>query len=186
MQKRNLWDLGFGLTVLVFGIVALFVWFPNDIRGGFIERSPAGRPEPGDTFFPVLLVSAMMVLAAIQVVRAWLSPSPATEVLTGENLRFLIFFLIVFGVGIALMRWTGPVVVQVLDVGSYRNLSDTMPWKYIGYLTGGLWLGVGIIVWIEGRIRLMPLMVVCTMLVALILIFDVALGTVRLPPNADL
>lgn len=185
-QKQNPWDLGFGLAVLGFGLLALFVWFPNDIRGGFIERSPAGKPEPGDTFFPVLLIGGMMVLGAVQVVRALLIPSKASETLDAGNLKFLAVFLLIFGIGIVLMRWTGPILVWAFDVGSYRNLSDTIPWKYLGYIVGGLWMGLCTISWIERRVQVKSLLIVCAMLVVLILIFDIALGTVRLPPNADL
>lgn len=48
MQKR--WDIGIGLFGLLFAILALTVWFPNDIKGDFVELTRAGRPEPGMRF----------------------------------------------------------------------------------------------------------------------------------------
>jgi len=182
------WELGFGLAVLAFGAVALLVWFPSDIRGGFMERSPAGKPEPGDSFFPVMLVAMMMALGMVQVIRTLLTArtDAPTENLDVGNVRFLLFFVLLFGGAVALMRWSGPLAVQVFEAGTYRNLSDTPPWKYIGYIVGGVWLGYGAVVWIEGRVRFKPLLVVCFALFVLVVIFDLLLGTVRLPPNADL
>ncbi len=45
---RDPWNIGFGAVVLVSALLALTVWFPNDIKGGFIDLNQVGKPEPGD------------------------------------------------------------------------------------------------------------------------------------------
>lgn len=186
-RRPDPWELGFGLVVVALGAVALLVWFPNDIRGGMVERSPAGRAAPGDAFFPVALVVAMMALGAAQVVRALMGGGVAapTARLDAGNLRFVLGFVALFAGSMAIMRWSGPLAAHLLDTRPYRALSDTPPWKYLGYAFGGLWLGYGSILWMERRARIKPLLAILLTLVILAVIFDVLLGTVRLPPNAD-
>lgn len=192
----DLWESGFGITVIAFCLLALLFWFPNDIGSGFIGYSPAGKPEPGDAFFPILLAAAMLVLGMVQLLKS-LSPRGAGRERTAmgrigpSNLRFLALFVALFSAAIAIMAWLGPLTVSVLARAglleqSYRQLSSTFPYKYIGYVGGGFALPFTLMVWIEGRPQWRQAWVIAALLLALILIFDVLLRNVQIPPNADL
>lgn len=187
------WDVGFGVVFLAGSLLALLVWFPADIRGGFFHVNAIGRSEPGDAFFPILLAATLVTLSVVQLTAAILRPPPAGEPrlrLTVRNMRFLALFVAITAAGLAIMFWLGPVVVwgmQALGLteAEYRHLTDTAPYKYIGYVVGGFLMTVGLIVWGEGRIRRVGLVTVIVVLATAIVIFDVLLTNVLLPPNAE-
>ncbi|TQV81768.1 hypothetical protein [Denitrobaculum tricleocarpae] len=194
-EALNPWDIGFGAALLVFALWALFFWFPADIPTGFFFINSVGREEPGDAFFPIILASLLAGLSLIQMILSWRNRRSGDEAgvtggITLSNLKFLALFLTVVGVGLGLMYWLGPVTVAVLNAaglldGTYRNFSDTVPYKYLGYVAGGSVMTLALIVWAEGRVRPVAVMIVIAVLVVAILLFDVALRNVLLPPNAD-
>jgi hypothetical protein len=193
------WDIGFGAVLLAASLAALLVWFPNDITGGFVEAGFGGRREPGDAFFPVLLASALAGLAAVHVVLALLGrgqrpPGPGADPesgrLTPRNLAFFAGFHAIVLAGLALMYGLGPLAVSLAkSVGlvdlDYRQLADSAPWKYLGYLAGGFVMTAGLIALVEGRLRRRAVLTVLIVLALAVLLFDVALTNVQLPPNAD-
>ena len=88
------------------------------------------------------------------------------------------------------MYWLGPLTVAALNTfgwldASYRALSDTAPYKFIGYVVGGFVMTITLIAWTEGRIRWASVLSVLITLTVAILIFDLLLKNVLLPPNAD-
>lgn len=189
------WDIGFGVTVFVASLLAIFVWFPADIRGGFIHVNVTGKAEPGDAFFPILLSATLAILSALQVIISLLRGSPPITPgeqgrLTRDNLVFLAGFLAICVTGLAVMYGLGPVTAWtlqkfgLLDVG-YRYLTDTAPYKYLGYVVGGISMTVALIAWTEGRVRLVSVLTVVIVLTTMILIFDQLLANVLLPPNAE-
>ncbi|MEM9783150.1 MAG: hypothetical protein AAF899_11805 [Pseudomonadota bacterium] len=187
------WDIGFGAVMLVGALLALFVWFPNDIQTGFIFTNAIGRVEPGDSFFPVLLAIVMAALGAAQILLALIRGRPAgapARRLTGANLRFMATLFGIVLAGLAVMYWLGPAVVTVMNAlglleGSYRLYTDTAPYKYLGFVTGGLGMTLALIWRTEGRLRRASVLSVVLVLLASILIFDILLKNVLLPPNAE-
>jgi hypothetical protein len=189
---RDPWNIGFGAVVLVSALLALTVWFPNDIKGGFIDLNQTGKPEPGDAFFPVILACMLLVLSAAQLLGALFGrrPQAPSGRLTVENLKFLLIFYLIVLIGLTVMYWLGPMVVETLrSMGaidqSYRQLVDTRPYKYLGYVTGGFIISLGLIVWAEGRMRVRAILSVVIVQALLILVLDILLRNVLLPPNAD-
>lgn len=192
MAVRTRWDIGFGLLTMALSLLALFVWFPNDIVGGFIEVSAIGRTVPGDAFFPVILAVGIFLLGALQAVLATSRamagrPTPA-RTLTFSNVRFVAALVAIVLGGLTLMVWLGPLTVDALNTvevleGSYRNFSDTAPYKYIGFVVGGFSMTVALIVFTEGRLRRASVVAIITVLAGAILIFDILLKNVLLPPN---
>lgn len=190
------WDIAFGAGVLAASVAALLWWFPSDIRGGFIEVGTGGRREPGDAFFPVLLAATMLVLSVVHLVAALLGKAtkPGEEAdagrLTWANLHFLaVFHAVVLG-GLAVVYWLGPVIVYFLGAlgaldASYRHLVDTVPYKYLGYVAGGFGMTVALAAWAEGGLTRRAIVAVAIVITASVLIFDVFLTNVPLPPNAD-
>ena len=196
-SKRNApdpWDIGFGVVVLVGALLALFVWFPADIPTGFFFTNAIGREEPGDAFFPIMLAVLLAILSVIQLALAIFKgkpvnaePSPALKL---QNFKFLAIFILISLTGFAIMYWLGPLVVSLLNAigtldATYRQLTDTAPYKYIGYVVGGFAMSIALIAWTEGQIRPRSVFTVLLTLVVAIIIFDVVLKNVLLPPNAD-
>jgi len=191
------WDMGFGVVVLLAAAAALAVWFPLDIQGGFVEAGPNGKPEPGDAFFPVLLASALLALAVLHLAVVYIrrgsnleDDDKAAGRLTPGNIRFFLLFHAIVIAGMAVIYWFGPLAVGAMnavglvDVG-YRQLTDTAPYKYLGFLAGGGMMTLVLICWSEGGLRRRSLITLVLLLVALIVLFDVLLTNVQLPPNAD-
>lgn len=189
------WDIGFGAVIFVASLAAIFVWFPNDMRGGFFFVNPIGKTEPGDAFFPTLLAATLALLSGLQLFLSLTRGSPpvspgAQGHLTKDNIRFLILFTAICVGGLLIMYLLGPAAAWVMrsfgviDV-EYRYLTDTAPYKYLGYVTGGFLMTVSLIGWTEGRLRRVSIISVLTVIVVSIIIFDQLLTNVLLPPNAD-
>ena len=191
------WDLGFGVVVLAGAATALLVWFPLDIQGGFMEPGSDGTPEPGDAFFPVLLASALLGLSILHLAVATLRRRPATTGsgepagrLTPDNIRFFLLFHAVVVAGMAVVYWFGPLLVAALGGAglldaTYRQLTDTAPYKYLGYVVGGGAMTLVLMAWAEGGLRPRAVATVALVLAALVGLFDGLLSNVQLPPNAD-
>jgi len=192
------WNIGFGVVTLAASLLALFVWFPLDIKGGFIQTNLTGNLEPGDAFFPILLAAALVALSLVQILAAFLTRGPSSAQVSEEtgrlsfrNLKFLVCFFSILVVGLTIMFWFGPLVTEMLGaVGlidqSYRQLVDTVPYKYLGYLVGGFAMTTALVWWTEGRLRPRAVYTVVAVLAACILIFDILLDNILLPPNADI
>lgn len=189
------WDIGFGAVLFLFALGALLIWFPYDIRGGFLDVDHAGKPEPGDAFFPVLLAGAILLLSAIHVLKALLSNRQSVTAeqqgrLTRDDLIFLFVFNAIVVTSLAVMFWLGPLATLAANffTGSeltYRQLVDTVPYKYIGYCVGGFVMTASLIAWAEAGLRWRAILSVLAVIAASIIVFDVLLFNVQLPPNAD-
>jgi len=189
---RDPWNIGFGVVVLIAAILSLLVWFPNDIKGGFIELNQVGKPEPGDAFFPIILASMLVVLSCGQLVSVIFGPHSqhASGRLTFHNLKFLITLYAIIAAGLLVMFWLGPLVVNVLRAAgvvdnTYRQLADTVPYKYLGFVVGGFIISFGLIIRAEGMVRTRAALTVIVVIAVLIFILDILLHNIQLPPNAD-
>lgn len=189
---RDRWNIGFGAVALAVALLSLLVWFPNDINSGFISINQIGKPEPGDAFFPIILAGMLLVLSAGQLLGAVFSrkPQPPSAKLTPDNLKFLFVFYAIIIIGLTVMYWLGPLVVEALRaIGAidhtYRQLVDTAPYKYLGYAVGGGILTLGLIARAEGMIRPRAALTVVVVIASLIFILDILLHNIQLPPNAD-
>ena len=189
------WDIGFGAVLFLLALGALLIWFPSDIRGGFLDVDHAGKPEPGDAFFPVLLAGAILLLSAIHVVKALLlNRQRVTEEqqgrLTRDDLIFLVLFNAIVVISLAAMFWLGPLATFAVNFFTgkeltYRQLVDTVPYKYIGYCVGGFVMTASLIGWAEAGLRWRAVLSVVAVITASIVVFDILLFNVQLPPNAD-
>lgn len=195
-SRNARWDVGFGLVLVAFAVLALLVWFPNNIAGGFIVTSRAGKIGPGDAFFPVLLAGAILVLSLIDLAMSALRARRDNHApggigkLTPGNLAFLGRFHVAVFLGLVIMFWLGPIVTalqNVLTDGAltYRQLADTVPYKYIGFIVGAAVVTLPTIAWAEGGWRARSVLCVLAVVAMIIVVFDVLLTNVQLPPNAD-
>lgn len=191
---RDPWDIGFGAVTLVITLLTITVWIPNDIKGGFIEINHIGKPEPGDAFFPIILASLILVLSAGQLIGAVFNrkAQPTSGRLSQNNLKFIFLFYAIVFAGLAVIYWVGPLVVEISKMlgildhdTTYRQLVDTAPYKYFGYIVGGFAMTMALITWVEGVVRPRAIWTVIIVLASLILILDILLQDILLPPNSD-
>lgn len=188
------WNLALGLIFTAFALLTLLIWIPNDIETGIVEKVRR-RVEVGDAMFPAVVATALLVVGALlSITSAWDmrqgGSNDSDGRLTLANGRHLVWLITVVAISLALMTWTGPLVVAAFnafgaDLGSYRELRDTMPYKYLGFVLGGLFLVCGLITAIEGRPRLNALLTAVGAVVALILLYDLPFDDLLLPPNGD-
>ena len=185
------WEIGIGLFGLLFAMLVVFYWVPNDIKGAFLDTTRGGKLEPGDAFFPVLAGGFIGFVALIQIVSAVMAKAPDENAgsyarIDSQNLVFLASFLGVLAVSIGVLQWAGPFAVWLFETDvTYRQMVDTVPYKYIGFALGGFLLTFALITWAEGQLRWWPAAVSLALVVLLIIIFDILLSNIQLPPNAD-
>ena len=97
---------------------------------------------------------------------------------------------VVLVLGLVLMVFTGPVVVESInglggEIGTYRQLRDTVPYKYLGFAAGGFVLVFGAIRVVENRFSMAAAGVAIGAVVVLGFIYDVPFDNLLLPPNGD-
>jgi hypothetical protein len=196
-QGAGRWNLWFGLATLLFALVCLLWWFPQDIPGGFTTTSVAGRTVPGDAFFPILLVGLIVPLALLQLLGHWRSArtgAPAEEVggLTRANLLYLGKLALLLASWLAVTTWSGPLLVALwvaatgAEISGYRALSGTFPVNVLGFVLGAFWLICNLILMTRHTLRGVDVLAAAAVIAVLVLIFAGLLDDVLLPPNADL
>lgn len=176
----------------LFGVVALFVWIPNDIEGGFIETFRRQR-SVGDAMAPTVVAIAIIVVSVLMGVISFLARKKDATAIDGPDLKSRFFSARIGAILIAslvVMVFAGPLTVDVLnllgfEVGTYRALRDTIPFKYIGYALGGFLMVFGIIRVIENRTTRTDILTSIFTVIALILLYDVPFDDLLLPPNGD-
>ncbi len=186
MRRMNT-DVVLGLGVVLVALLAIFAWVPDDTATGLIVKL-RGRVSIGDALAPTAAF-VLMVVAGFLIVFEGRGKKGLPH-LSVANLRFVALFVALFLVSVILMRWTGPVLVDLAHmVGStdhsYRDLRDTAPWKYTGFVTGGTFLVTMLISLIEHRLSWRALLIGLAATALLILIFDVPFPDLLLPPNGD-
>ena len=175
-----------GLCVLAAVLVA-FVWVPLDVDSGVVEQVRR-RVQIGDSLAPVTAAVFIAIggLLLLFVERR----SPEQPVLTLQNVRFIGISAVIIVAGFLIMRFTGPLTVDVFnwltgDDLKYRLLRDSAPWKFIGYFIGGIFVVAGLMAQAEGGITRKNLGIAVAVVIALILVFDVPFDDLLLPPNGD-
>ena len=110
--------------------------------------------------------------------------------LSPSNISFLVKLFAFIVVSMALMEWVGPLTADALraaghDVGTYRQLVATVPYKYLGFIAGGLVMVIGLTALIEGRITRAGVVTAVFTIAVLIIVYDVPFDSLLLPPNGD-
>ncbi len=159
--SRNRTDTWLALACIAAALLAALIWIPADSGTGIIQEVRR-QVTIGDALAPTLaagfiLLGALMTLVGRRQDGAGLSLG---------NLVFLGLLLAAFAVSFALMRWTGPAAVALVETAtgqelSYRALRDTAPWKYAGFVLGGGVLIAALIAAAEGRVRARAILIPC-------------------------
>ncbi len=185
MKHNNKGELVLGLAFLAFALFVLLIWVPLDTDTGLIEKVRR-RWVIGDALAPSVAAVLIALGGGLVTINALLGrgePMP----LGWSSLRFAGLSFGLLFVAFLLMRWIGPLAVTLAgEAESYRNLRDTLPWKYLGFLSGGFVLIFVSIVAVERRLTVRAFLVAVLAPLIIALVYDLPFDDLLLPPNGDL
>lgn len=178
------------IALLASGII-LFIWIPLDVDTGIIEKVRR-QVILGDAFAPSIAAAliglgGLLILFERKNSSADANQPEAHRGATLNDLKHSFILLGIASVSLILMRYTGPMVLGVIEGSDaeYRLLRDTAPWKYIGFVTGGMCLIVSLIAFTERRLRWQHFLIALLAVLALIAFYDLPFEDLLLPPNGD-
>lgn len=206
MNSRG-WDIALAVVFLAAAVFALAWWIPNDTETGVLYEDRYSV-EIGDAMAPtVLAIAIALVSLAIGISAVLRRDKPRHEPngeshaeqdvpdstigLTAGNSLAISVLAAICAVSMALMVWSGPALVAIIqwfgsDIDSYRHVSDTPPYKYTGFVTGGLFMVFSLICWVEGRFSWRAAAIAAATVLALIMVYDLPFDSLLLPPNGSL
>ena len=170
-----------GLACIAFALLVAFVWIPLDTETWLVERK-RGRNIVGDSLAPTL-AAAFVLIAGIMLMfhRGGDEDKPSRD-----NLRFIGTMIGIGVVSLLIMRWAGPALAALLaEGGDYRLLRDTAPWKYTGFVAGGVVLILAMIAFVEEQLSWRAMLIALAAVAGIILLYDVPFDDILLPPNGD-
>lgn len=184
-----------GLVIVAFALFTVTVWIPLDTDTGLVEEIRR-QVTIGDALAPsiagvfLLLGGAMLILFERK--------APDRPVLNIGSLGFIASIVLLLVAGLFVMRFAGPGLVALAGPGlvalvnlfvdapmEYRLLRDSIPWKYVGYFSGGTILLTGMISLVEGRLTGRAVLAAVGAVIILIIIYDLPFDDLLLPPNGD-
>ena len=181
MKRISSPDGQLGLVCILLALLALFVWVPLDIDTGIVEKLRR-RISIGDSLLPVAALG-FVIVGGLMTIASSAEDAPS---LTARNAVFLIKLFAVLAVALAIMRWLGPLAVELAGEDRlYRALRDTAPWKYIGFVGGGSLLVAGLMALVEGRVTGRGFLMGLLAAIVLVVIYDLPFEDLLLPPNGD-
>ena len=197
MQKLNTaiqkapWTLGLALFFFAASLFTLFVWIPFDIETGVIETFRR-RTTIGDAMAPTVMAVGILIASILMAGTAIFRPDTElnSDGLDKQSFSFIGRLILAIGLGLVLMLYAGPVFVDLVnvmggEVGTYRNLRATYPYKLIGYVIGGFVLVFGAISVVENRFSKGAALASILAVVVLTLLYEVPFDNLLLPPNGN-
>ncbi|UTW13113.1 hypothetical protein [Marinobacterium rhizophilum] len=190
-MNNQRWEIALGGFAVVFALLTVLAWIPASVESGLIEQVRR-QVIIGDALMPTVCAVLIGGIGLMLLTRR----APHTEGadktagLSAANLRFASVLAGVIGLGLALMVNLGPWSVELAqalgaDLPAYRDLRDTAPWKYIGYLAGGFVIVMGLVSFIQGRIAVRSALVALVSVLVMAMIIDLPFEHLLLPPNGD-
>lgn len=181
-------DRWLSILVILFACVLVFLWIPADVETGIIEKVRSQK-NIGDAMAPTIAGAVLGLGGLMLLLQSLLGHSEEKIGISVINLKFLGWLIGIVLVSLLVMRWLGPLVTPLLtgsdDPAIYRSLRDTLPWKYIGYLSGGFIMIFGLMTFIQRRFSWINFIVALLAVLVLALIYDLPFDNLLLPPNGD-
>lgn len=172
-------DRVLGLIALALGLFISLYWAVTDSETGLIEKA-RGRSSIGDAMAPTI-AGALLAGAGL-----WLIISGAQKrSFYLRNFTYLLGILTTLFLSLGLMRWGGPLLVEMLTGTEYRPQRDTVPWKYAGFVLGGTVLITTLIFIVERQIKASRILIALGVTILLTLLYDLPFDDLLLPPNGD-
>lgn len=185
MLEKTKTDLVLGLLITFAAVLVLFVWIPFDVETGIFEKVRR-RTEIGDSFAPAIAASLLMLGGILLVFETFRHASYTR--LSFHSVVYAVTLLLVFAVAMAIMRWAGPIAVDLFagpEANDYRPLRDTPPWKYIGFVLGGTFLVTALISAVEQKVTFRSIAIGLLATIAILLVYDLPFDDLLVPPNGD-
>ncbi|HJO86983.1 MAG TPA: hypothetical protein QF359_08485 [Rhodospirillales bacterium] len=192
MQNEK-WTVGLAVFLVIAAAATLFIWIPNDIETGVVETFRR-RVTIGDAMAPTMVAAALLVVSILMGVTAYFGgrqqKHAAKAGLDKQSFTFLLRLTIAVGLGLGLMVYTGPVIVDIInsfggEIGTYRHLKAAFPYKYLGYVLGGFFMVFGLIRVVENRFSASAAWASIIAVLVLTILYDVPFENLLLPPNGD-
>ena len=192
-MKYDRWTLGLAVAAVVSAALTLGIWIPNDIESGLVETFRR-QTTIGDAMAPTMLATGIFIVALAMGLISWLRSRFGYKErqvgLDRLSIEFLFRLAAIIVLGLLLILYCGPLSVDLInalggEIGSYRVLRDTVPYKYIGYFLGGFVMIFGIIWLIEQRPTRSAALVSLVAVIVLIVLYDLPFDDLLLPPNGD-
>ena len=188
-MRGDPWSLGVAAVFAAFALLTLGVWIPADVESGVVETFRR-RIVIGDAMAPTAVAGGMIVAAFLLAVSAVFGRRREEDAPDRQSVLFVVRLAAAIAAGLVLMSHTGPLVVEAIDglggaIGSYRELRDTVPYKYLGYLIGGAVLVAGTIAVVEQRLTRGAALAGIVAAVVLAALYDLPFDDLLLPPNGD-
>lgn len=192
MQSSTRWNLGLALLLIASSLVTLVWWIPMDIESGLVIEERRAIVV-GDALAPTIATVGILLFSLALALSTFLGGAATDEPKVGvsrANALNLAAMALILVVSLGLMVWAGPATVAALqsagfEVKEYRLLTSTVPYKYIGFVLGGVVLVAGLIAWIEGRFTWRALLTGVGAVTVLIIVYDLPFDTLLLPPNGS-
>ena len=108
MPLRVSADRVVGIVAIVAALLAILVWIPLDIKTGLIEKVRR-QITVGDSLAPMVAAGFIALGGLMCLMDAKESAASQFAV----HLRFLVFLVVSLVVSLLLMRWSGPLAVDV-------------------------------------------------------------------------
>jgi len=191
--QKNKWTFGLAIFFIIASLISLFVWIPNDIETGVIERFRR-QITIGDAMAPTMVAWGVLFVSIALLIDAILSSRAprASENSVMDAQSFVFFFKLTFVIVIALllMLYSGPLLVEFLNLmngesNNYRLFKGSMPYKYIGYILGGFVLIFSSIGLVENKFSTNGAWLSVIAVAVLTFLYDVPFDNLLLPPNGD-
>lgn len=177
-----------GLFALAASLMIVFVWIPLDVETGIIEKVRRQK-QLGDAFAPFVAALIIGLGGFITILEkpARHSANPSLIPPGWGDIKHILFVGGILLVSLLLIRYTGPLLVKLFrgDAAEYRLLRDTMPWKYAGFVVGGVCLISALIAYAERRLRFRHILIALLAVFAMIAVYDLPFDDLLLPPNGD-
>lgn len=182
-MKRANGDTVLGAAMVALSVIALVLWVPMDTGSGIVERA-RGSLKIGDALAPTIGFCLLGFAGLILMIEARAIGSTAR--LDRRDMAFILAVGGIFLGSMLLMRWSGPLAAGLLGDDSYRNLRDTLPWKYIGFVGGGGFMIGTLISLVNRRPTPRAYALGFAVSIGLAAVYDLPFDNLLLPPNGDL
>ncbi len=187
MPEKSRSNLYIGLICVVAAIVLVFILIPLDTKTGIAERA-RGKYVIGDALAPT--VAAGFVFMGGLLLLIFERDQAHQPVLSTKHLTFVISLTATIIAGFGVMRFAGPIAVEIANVlreepMEYRLLRATSGWKHIGYVLGGVIIVSGQIAIVERKMSLRAVVTALAAVIIFIAVFDLPFDDLLLPPNGD-
>lgn len=169
-----------GIFAIAFAVVLCFLWLPFDAETGFVELKRR-KYTIGDSMAPGFAGLVFFISGALLLLGKTREDAPTLD---AGHLRFIAMALAAILIGLAVMRWAGPLVAGIVGE-DYRSLRDTVPWKYIGFALGGFGMTTALAAMVAGRLTLGAVLTGVFAVVVIIALYDLPFEDLLLPPNGD-